>query len=355
MESALPLLILTPVFQTWARRVAFLFIWTLHGSIAALCTLGPFSYSMMAFALLLVTKDDWALLAKRLKRPSLERTVRFDPEVPLHAFAARVLARLDTLGNLTFEEKGGPFEVTKKGEAPVQGRSALARVTQALPLGPLYAWMWAMPVLGDFLNSIARLIVNWVLERPRVESKPRPEGRLHLTVRLAVQTVFPSILLVACGIACLLWNQSVPPSWRPQHVPELLSEPINYLQIPQPWRMFAPEAPTEDLVIVFDATLADGSHIDPLTGQPPDFDAPLHGPWYMDQHWCEVHGRMPVWGEYWHNVKEYLFRIPRLEGWPPSKQIVSFTAYVVTAKAPPFGQYSFTNIQRRPLFDSDHI
>jgi hypothetical protein len=355
MESALPFLILTPVFQTWARRVAFLFIWTLHGSIALLCTLGPFSYSMMAFALLLVTADDWALLSSKLRRASLERIVRYDPKRPMHAFAARLLARLDTLGHLTFEEKDGPFEVARKGSAGVQGQSALAEATRALPLGPAYAWLWVLPLVGGLLDSIARLLARWWLERPKVEEQPSTEGALHRGTRRVVQIAVPPFLLVCCGIACLQWNQAVPPKWRPQSVPELFVAPINYLQIPQPWRMFAPEAPQDDLVIVVDATLADGTHIDPLTGQLPDFEAPLHGPWYMDQHWCEVHGRMPVWGEYWHNFKEYLFRVPQLQHWGPGKQIVSLTVYQVTAKAPPFGQLSFTDIQKRVLFDSQHI
>lgn len=355
MEAALPLLILTPVFQTWPRRIAVLFIWTLHGSIALLCTLGPFSYSMMCFALLLVTKDDWVLLGTKLHRASLERLVRFDPKQPTQALAARVLARLDALGHLSFEEKTGPFEVARKGGAAAQGQSAVAEVMRALPLGPLYAWLWALPLVGGALVSVTGVLGRWLLERPVVKLQPPVEGTLHRSLRLAIQTAGPAFFLVACGIAVLQWNAAVPVSWRPQSVPEVLSAPINYLQIPQPWRMFSPEAPRDDMLIVVDATLSDGTHLDPWTGQPPDFEAPLHGPWYMDQHWCEIHGRMPVWGEYWRNIKDYIFRIPQLEHWAPGKRIVSFTMYVVTAKAPPPGELGFTDIQKRVLFESERI
>jgi hypothetical protein len=61
LEAALPALLLVPVAQSWTRRAAILAILLLHGSIALMMTLGPFSYSMMCFSLLLIGPDDWTL------------------------------------------------------------------------------------------------------------------------------------------------------------------------------------------------------------------------------------------------------------------------------------------------------
>ena len=35
--------------------------------------------------------------------------------------------------------------------------------------------------------------------------------------------------------------------------------------------MFSPDVPTEDVRLVIDLTLADGTHVDPQTGEAPDF------------------------------------------------------------------------------------
>ncbi|MFT3840034.1 MAG: hypothetical protein QM723_23810 [Myxococcaceae bacterium] len=353
MEWALPVLILTPVFQKWAHRVGILFVFALHGTIALLVTLGPFSYSMMAFSLLLVHKDDWELLAKKLHRKSLERTVRYDPKNPRQAFAARVLARLDGLDHLTFKEHSGEFEVAKAGEKAVQGMSALASVTKALPLGPAYAWVFVVPVLNDLLRTLLRFTTSWLLELPVREVEEKPEGTIHRTVRLAVQLVLPAWLLVAVCSQLLVESWGVPARWKPSSRPVALTAVIDYLQVFQGWSMFAPDVPRGDSRMVVDATLADGTHLDPLTGELPDLDAPLHGPWGFNQHWGEVNARMRGWPEHWKNFRDYIFRIPRLKGWPANKNIVRFDVWWVSETTPEPGVYVEQNITKEKLFDSN--
>jgi hypothetical protein len=58
-EGALALLIVSPVAQRWTRRVALALCLGLHGGIALLMELGPFSYAMMCIALLLLRPADW--------------------------------------------------------------------------------------------------------------------------------------------------------------------------------------------------------------------------------------------------------------------------------------------------------
>ncbi len=353
MEWGLFVLILSPVFQKWGRRIAFGFIWALHGSIALLCTLGPFSYSMMTFALLLVTKDDWALLAAKLPRLSLQRRVRYDPKRPLHALAARVLARLDALDQLRFFENEGPFDVSHHGEPGATGLAAVASAAQALPLGPAWAWLFKVPLVAELLYGLLRLTARFWLETPELTKVEKPEGVLHRRLRLSVQLLVPALILTAVISQLLMENWGVPPSLKVTSRPQLLTDVINYLQIPQGWSMFAPDPPRDDERLVVDAVLADGSHVDPLTGEPPDFDAPLHGPYYMNQHWCEVHARMPRWPEHWRNFKDYLMRIPQLKGWPPEKRIVSLEVWKVTAMVPPPGSTTPYDLKRERLFDQN--
>jgi hypothetical protein len=71
----------------------------------------------------------------------------------------------------------------------------------------------------------------------------------------------------------------------------------------------------------------------------------------MNQHWCELHARMPNWKHHWRNFKDYLMRIPRLQKWGPEKQIVSLDVWVIRARCPVPGQTKYTDFKREKLFD----
>jgi hypothetical protein len=85
------------------------------------------------------------------------------------------------------------------------------------------------------------------------------------------------ILLFAIGLQITKDNPACPQALRVA-MPASLAPLIEYPRLLQGWRMFAPDAPTEDGALVIDATTRDGRHVDPLTGAEPDFDAPLGAP-----------------------------------------------------------------------------
>ncbi len=309
VEWAMPVLIFSQWKQRFTRTAAFIACWGLHGGIALLSTLGPFSYAMMGFGVLMIQGADFDLVRRLIARPRLKRTVRLDLDDPLQLLAARVLARVDLLGVLRFEP-GAP---------------------KVLP-APL------------------RLLGRWYLEKePR--DVPVPEGVLHRKVRLVVQVTLPAIILATVIGQMLVENRSVPEALRIHNPPPLLNDLVSYTQLRQGWYMFAPEAPFEDMLLVVDATLADGSNLGLLTDRPPDFDAPNNGPFYMSQHWCEVHQRLPGWPQHWRPFKDYLFRLPKLKGWPPEKQVVALEVWKIVARAPDPGGTVFTDIRRTKLFD----
>jgi hypothetical protein len=133
-EGSMVLLILSPWKQRWLRTWAFVTCWGLHGGIAALSTLGPFSYSMMGFGVLMIHGDNFDFLNRKLRRAARARVVRVDFAQPLQHLGARILARMDLLEQLTFE-KGARFEVVTPDGKAVSGLSAWAQATRALPLG----------------------------------------------------------------------------------------------------------------------------------------------------------------------------------------------------------------------------
>ena len=348
-EGSMVLVILSPWKQRWLRTWGCITCWGLHGGIATLSTLGPFSYSMMAFGVLLIQGADFDFLARKLRRPSFQRVVRFDLGDPLQHLGARVLARMDLLGLLTFE-KGAKFEVVAPDGKIVSGLDGWAQATRALPLGPAWSWIFGVLFVADMVRWVIVLLGRWYLERGE-RAPVVPEGPLHRKLRLAVQTSLPALVLVAVLSQLSMENWGVPKALKLKSRPSLLTDIIEYGQIPQGWSMFAPDVPRDDSLMVVDATLVDGTHLDLLTERPPDFEAPLHGPYFMNQHWCEMHSRMRNWPQHWRNFREYLYRLPRLKGWPADKQVVAIEVWQVTANVPVPGSTTMTNLARTKLFD----
>jgi hypothetical protein len=330
IEGSLVVLLLFPVWQQRLRPLAFGLIWALHGGIALLCTLGPFSYSMMTFGVLCITPEMWKSLTERLGRGA-RHTVRFDPQRELQVFGARIAARLDLGRVLDFEEvKGariGPDEV--------------AKVMRHLPV---LAWVaWLTPTLFPMIRALLELA------RRQLPVGPKPPPRPVFVERLAsaFRVVGPAMVLAAVISQLLMENWIVPPAVKVTSRPQWMTDIINYLQVPQGWSMFAPDVPRQDVRLVVDAKLADGTRLDPLTGALPDFDALSHGPWFMNQHWCEVHVRMPGWKHHWRNFRDYLERRIRARS---TSSVVSLEVYKLVGDMPAPGSTSHTNVSRELLF-----
>ncbi len=340
VEGSLFVLLLSPFLQAKIRPLALVLIWGLHGSIALLVTLGPFSYTMMCFGLLCVTPGLWERLERRwASRPRV--TVRYDEGSAVHRFGARLAARLDLGRVLDFEAVPG----AKVGAAELEA------VVSVLP-----GWRWLGVVLSTrsgfaFARWLAQLLDGQLLGRP--PPPPRPAFVSHAAWTIGV--LGPALVLCAVVSQLLMENWSVPPAIKPASRPDWMTDIVNYLQVPQGWAMFAPDVPKQDTRLVVDATLADGSHLDPLTEAPPDFDTLAHGPWFMDQHWCEVHARMPGWRQHWRNFRDYLRRRPAALGWPPEKQIVSLEVYRVIGDMPAPGTTTATNVRRERLFGDEPL
>ncbi len=350
IEGTLPILILSPWMQRKLRTLAFANIWQLHGGIAALTTLGPFSFSMMGFGVLMIQGADFEWLSKRFTRPGFKRTVRVNFDNPRHRLGARVLARMDLLGHLTFE-KGEKLEVVDSSGKTASGLAAWAHAAQALPLGWLWSWMFHVIFLGDAVRALFGFFARWYLEGEPHGPTAAAEGGLHRRLRLTVQIALPALIWVAVVSQLSMENWAVPSFLKLRSRPDLLTNIIDYGQIPQGWSMFAPDVPRDDSRMVIDATLADGTHVDPLTGEPPDFEAPLHGPYFFNQHWCEMHARMRNWPQHWRNFKDYLFRLPRLQGLGPEKQLVAVEVWQVTANVPEPGSLTWGEVRKQKLFD----
>ncbi len=340
VEGVLPLLILSPWLQRWLRPVAFLLILGLHGGISSLSRLAAFSWAMMCFGTLLLTPSllDW--LEARWARRSEPLSVPVDWEQPAQRLWARVAARLAPDGVLSFVHTPGHLPSSEQ----------LGAVLGALPFGGLLTWAAQKPLV----LALARRFAEFAAPRLEPRAALPPVLLTHRLGRLAA-VVIPVWLAVAIGSQVLVDNFAVPPELKPQQRSAFLTAPIEYLDLWQGWRMFAPETPANDYRMVVDATLADGTHLDVLTEEPPDFE-PWRTPyWGTNQHWCEFHGRFVHQREHWRYTRDYLRRLPQLKGWPPSKHVVALEVWKVGYDSPPLGGTEPHNFLKERLFGDEPL
>jgi hypothetical protein len=85
VEGILAGILLVPFFQKWTRRLAFLLAFGLHGGIAASSRLGPFSYVMTCYFILLLGASDWAVVTRWFGRASRTRTRAIRRQTPQSA------------------------------------------------------------------------------------------------------------------------------------------------------------------------------------------------------------------------------------------------------------------------------
>lgn len=133
---------------------------------------------------------------------------------------------------------------------------------------------------------------------------------------------------------------------------EWLDAPVEYLRTFQNWSMFGPDAPKTDGTIVVDAVTASGRHVDPFTNAPPDFDAPLRGPWFQRQALCDYFRNIArdENKRYHPELGAYLLGWHEREGRGVDERILSYEVYWVGNDAPPSGERGARNVYKRRLY-----
>ncbi len=204
-EAALPVLVLSPLGWTWARRLVVFMMCTLHIAFGTAFVLGPFSWSFCVLATLFFTRDDWELAAATMRRARRARLVLFDPRSGGALLVCRLLARLDRLTLLTFVAmEGVPLGIGVVGHA---GRAEmLADLVEALPLGPVVAWVLRLPGVRSLCEAgLAALEARDVsgsfgLRVPGARARPSA-ARAPETPHVPAAAVAVPVLLVAAAIA----------------------------------------------------------------------------------------------------------------------------------------------------------
>jgi hypothetical protein len=383
IEGSAAFLPLLPFAQRYVRTTHVVITVALHAGIALLMTLGPFSYIMILLNFLMLPPEVLDAAAKKIEARLPSRTLSFDPKDGLLLFVARLLARLDPFGKLHFVERGTPaladapsavlaVRDDEKGSWTV-GSGALAEATRALPAG-----LVLRPILAMASSSVKNALQNrkalaerfslpaGVVLGAKAKSPMPKEGKdfvllpppspLAVQVReglVGLREAAVAVMIFAAFLQVLNQNWWIPKRFKVRQ-PRITQAIIDYPRLLQGWSMFSPDAPREDGTIVVDGVTADGRHLDPFTGAPPDFEAPLHGPWFQSQFFCDYFLKIHFDGNkgYRQHFKHYLQHWQELEGKPAKDKLVSFDVYWINNSAPPPGSTTITNIRKTKILSS---
>lgn len=372
VEGALAILILVPFWQVWTRRIVLVCVWGLHGTIAALANLGPFSYAMSLFPILLLSDRDWQLVTRWFGKASRARTIVLDASSAFALQAARLLARLDPFDRLAFadarerESDVVLATVEPRSGSLLVGARGLVEALHVLPLGSV-----AHALRTPGIATIADRALRRACERhreiadqlalPGPEAAPAPPREQSPWRRQVGEQV---VVLREIGVAVLLFavvgqittsNAFVPPGYRLKR-PEWMIDLIEYPRLLQGWSMFAPEPPYEDGRVVVDGRTADGRKLDPFTGSEPVFDPYAPNGWGHEQFVCDYHNRIRFPGhvhnrqhlQHWLLVQHELHDRPR-------DRLVAFDVWWVGDKSPPPGSHHGTPVPPQKLLSYGRV
>jgi predicted DCC family thiol-disulfide oxidoreductase YuxK len=390
-ELGVPVLLLVPAGFRFTRGVAVGLVLFTGLTLGVFFSFGLLGWTLVASAALLIPPGTWDRVEDHA-RPSRARTVIYDVDCGVCLWIARLLARLDLRGDLTFqgnddleglsarsatgtiERRALPAEVTAdlvggtvvvvdpKGRVYTRAR-AVAEAVQALPLGWLVAWAMKLPgivhLLGLAYDAVAtrrqRISVAMGKAACGIDDRPPPEaegssaaaaapdlsppapatrlarGGVGLGRELAVAVLLAAALAQTTRVNDLPWKLPQP-GW--------LSAVSAWPRMLERWDVLA-APPVEDEVVVLDAQTRAGRSIDPLTGKEPEWNPGAMAGTGLGQLWndylYQIHLRDRA--EFQKSFRDYAGKGG--PGWQEKTgddQIVGLDAYWIKQPIPPPGQ-----------------
>jgi predicted DCC family thiol-disulfide oxidoreductase YuxK len=370
-EATLSFVMLIPFARENMRRIGLLLALGLHGAIALMSRLGPFSYVMVIQFVIHLSGADFDFVSRWFSRPSRARTVIYDADCGICLWLCRLLKRLDPFERLTFvgndERAAIPAEIEDSlldrtllvvlpDGSTAREERAVFEVARALPFGIVPLFWLGVPGLSGLGNGLYRRIAEnrtrisaWFglaqcgVPSPAAGEAPEPvlasrTWRTDLASVLAVpREATIAFLMIVLGTEALVDNP-----WASKRVhiqrPEWMQTIVETPRLFQGWGMFAPEPPYDDGHLVVDGRTADGRKLDPFTGREPVLDPYSATGWGDDQLWCDYTNHIR-WANNAPNrvhLRDYLEHMHEYVGRPRDK-LVSFDVWWVQNKSAPPG------------------
>lgn len=360
-EAVLPVLLLSPFAVRTTRHLAVALAAGLHIGFALLLHLEIFTPAMLAFLPNLLPGEDFDALERRWRRLRRPRTVLLDETHPFLLGLGRVLARLDPGARLTFQA------APASGAAPLNlahglavldperdqrwtGVAALAELARSLPSTRAFAWVLGLPGVRSLLGTVcnAALRQSGGISSPAL-GRPAPERVWRAGLR-----ELGLAFLIAITLSEIAVDNRVLASRINLERPAWIEQTVAYLQLLQPWYMFAPDVPVTDRNLSIDAVTSEGRHVDPFNevanpGHPfPGLTIP--GALHQNSFLIDYAIQLMATPELQQAFHEWVLRYPERTGRPQDK-IVSYKAYVVEDDSPPPGERQPRNARATVFYE----
>ena len=254
LEAAASILILNPFTKVKTRRAAILLLPVMHLSFAFFLDLGMFSFNMVGFFFILLTADDWALLARWFgPREDRARTVYVDQDNPRAFALARLFSRLDAFERLHFapppegamHPSGFEVEDPATGERR-SGTAAWAACLAALPWGGRSRSLFACRASRRWRCGPTSAFRRGAASSPVARQRtPGDEPNRYAVPTVAQRPQRPTarraglLSLVVLTSQVLTENKAVPPFLKVKQ-PAWMQQFITYPRLFQGWSMFTP-------------------------------------------------------------------------------------------------------------------
>lgn len=193
--------------------------------------------------------------------------------------------------------------------------------------------------LAETLISTLQGAGAWLERSTQIHTIEPPAGPKHRPIRFWAAQIVVLITVVVCTHRAIEQNRALRRLFPDHKMPKWAKHLSHYGDFQQGWQLFAPDAPVKDGWMVLDVTLADGTHVDPRTGEAPDLDGVADS---RKRHWT-------------HYEENLMFRLQFQRGlfskwinWltdssldrgeiPAGAEVVALTAWWISDSSPPPG------------------
>jgi len=394
IESLSIILILSPFFTKWTRRIAIVSFMSFHLMIGISVSIGMFSWAMMTALIMLMGSEDVNILQILLSRFAKKKyTVFYDRDCGFCHFTARIIKRLDIFHNFTWADSSYKGKVppnyiqTLENSIIVYDEQednywtrhiAFSKIISSLPLGFLFSWILRIPGVEKLWGWIYDLISQ---NRTKISvftglpacGLPQPQTIKNLPEmgESSFQRYRQKILFVCSNVVAFIFlmgiiNYSLTAN---AGIKERLGESLKgvrsfsnslshslnrvilYPRMSQKWNMFSPTVMRTERWVVADIAFRDGSDTTLFINDEDVYEKFHHSHFdYRDQFWRKFFGRLNKKSnkKYIQEFKSWLMRtkfFPEYRGRRPK----TIKLWHISERSPSIGAEKLPKVYKREL------
>jgi predicted DCC family thiol-disulfide oxidoreductase YuxK len=388
------LLIFSPIYTHWTRRIAFVSFFCFHLLIGISVSIGLFSWVMMSALILLLGWEDIVIIRDWLKKVNnKEYIVFYDRDCGFCFFTARILKRLDIYNRIYWADDRYPHEAPENFKGILENsiivydednkhfftrHIAFSKILSILPFGYFVSWILRIPILEKLWGwiydviSTNRTSISQFMGLPACGLPNDDNGR---NVKSSIQSplsnfgdgfmkVFSNSMAVILFIGVVNYSLSANDglkkrvSFSIQTIhsvsPQLnksLKRMVLYPRMSQKWNMFAPTVMTTERWVVADIEFFNGDTLSLFINNDEiynklDKDYMVH----RNQFWRKLFSRINKSGnrKYIDDVIKWLRKtdhFPEYEGRRPK----DITLWQISERSPSFGSTKVSKVYKREL------